>query len=60
MCRLHGSMKTTILHNLINHNTNSQDFQSVFGHHIKTYAQNFNIIGSLVGNLSRLQAWPVS
>ena len=25
ICRLHGGMKTTILHNLINHNTNLND-----------------------------------
>ena len=37
----------------------SQDFHSVFGHHIKTYVQNLSIIGSLV-DLSRLQTWPVS
>ena len=38
----------------------SQDFQSVFGNHNKTYVQNLGVIGSLVDNLSRLQAWPVS
>ena len=37
----------------------SQDFHSVLSHHIWTYVQNFNIVGSLVDNLSRPQAWPV-
>ena len=32
----------------------SQDLHSVFCHHFKTYVQNLNIIGSLVGNLLRL------
>ena len=32
----------------------------MFGHHIKTYEQNLSTIGSLVGNLLRLQAWSVS
>ena len=35
-------------------------FSLLVGHHIKTYVQNLNIIGSFVNNLSRLQAWPVS
>ena len=38
----------------------NQDFNSAFGHHIQIYVQNLNIIGLLVGNLSRLQAWPVT
>ena len=33
---------------------------SLFGHHIKAYLQNYSIIGSLVDNLMRLQAWPES
>ena len=32
----------------------SQDFNSVFGNHIKTYVQNLNKIGSLVDNISCL------
>ena len=37
----------------------NQDFHS--GHYDTTYVQyNFSIIGSLVENISHLQAWPVS
>ena len=35
-------------------------FHSLFGHHIKTYVQSLSIVGSLVDNLSLLQAWAVS
>ena len=37
-----------------------QDFHSLFCQHIKAYVQSLSIIGSLVDNLSRLAAWPVS
>ena len=38
----------------------SQDFHRMFRHHIKTYVQSLSIIGSLVDNLLRPQARPVS
>ena len=38
----------------------SQDFQSLSCQHIKAYVQSLSIMGSLVDNLSRLKAWPVS
>ena len=40
--------------------THNQHFYSVFSHHNKTYVHNLSSIGSLVDNLSHLQAWALS